>query len=327
MGTSKQESKHMAKPEMPFCSRKWTNREKLVTVTFSIIHILCIFAPFQFTWNAFWVAVALYVISGLFGITISYHRNLSHRSFNLPKWLEYLFAYCGTHAFQGDPIDWVSTHRCHHQNADTERDPHSPTQGFWFSYLIWFLDSITLTNKVCPEYFIDRKDTKKGVFTLVLKYGRPNNVSDLEKQTFYRFIHDTYILHPIALAILLYFVGGTPFVIWGMCVRIVMLFHTTFMVNSICHSWGKQQWNTKDLSRNNWWLSLISFGEAWHNNHHAFEYSARIGVEWWQLDIGWYVILFLQTIGVATDVKQPSPTHKQRLAMDKPKEGVSESLK
>ncbi|KAG6581931.1 Delta-9 acyl-lipid desaturase 2, partial [Cucurbita argyrosperma subsp. sororia] len=250
MGTSKQESKHMAKPEMPFCSRKWTNREKLVTVTFSIIHILCIFAPFQFTWNAFWVAVALYVISGLFGITISYHRNLSHRSFNLPKWLEYLFAYCGTHAFQGDPIDWVSTHRCHHQNADTERDPHSPTQGFWFSYLIWFLDSITLTNKVCPEYFIDRKDTKRGVFTLVLKV---------------------------------------------LCVLR--------------------------------WLSLMSFGEAWHNNHHAFEYSARIGIEWWQLDLGWYVIWFLQTIGVATDVKQPSESHKQRLAMDKPNEGVSKSLK
>ncbi|XP_022955954.1 palmitoyl-monogalactosyldiacylglycerol delta-7 desaturase, chloroplastic-like [Cucurbita moschata] len=327
MGISKQESKDNMEPAMQFCSREWTIREKFVAFYIFIVHILCIFAPSQFTWNAFWVAIALYVITGLFGISISYHRNLSHRSFNLPKWLEYLFAYCGVHAFQGDPIDWVSTHRCHHQYADTEGDPHSPTQGFWFSYITWLFDSITLTKKVCPEYFIDHKDKKRSVFTLVLKYGRPDNVGDLEKQTFYRFIHDTYVLHLIALAILLYVVGGTPFLVWGMGVRIVMSLHSTFMVNSICHSWGKQQWQTKDLTRNNWWLSLISFGEAWHNNHHAFEYSARVGIEWWQLDLGWYVIWFLQAIGVATDVKQPSESHKQRLAMDNPKEGVSKSLK
>ena len=100
MGISKQESKDNMEPAMQFCSREWTIREKFVAFYIFIVHILCIFAPSQFTWNAFWVAIALYVITGLFGISISYHRNLSHRSFNLPKWLEYLFAYCGVHAFQ-----------------------------------------------------------------------------------------------------------------------------------------------------------------------------------------------------------------------------------
>uniref|UniRef100_A0A0A0KTL6 Fatty acid desaturase domain-containing protein n=1 Tax=Cucumis sativus TaxID=3659 RepID=A0A0A0KTL6_CUCSA len=99
------------------------------------------------------------------------------------------------------------------------------------------------------------------------------------------------------------------------CVRIVMLYHVIFMVNSVCHKWGKKQWSTTDLSRNNWWVSLLSFGEGWHNNHHAFEYSAKYGLEWWQLDFGWYVIMFLKAIGVATDVKLPTQCHKQRMKL------------
>ncbi|CAK9324571.1 unnamed protein product [Citrullus colocynthis] len=113
-----------------------------------------------------------------------------------------------------------------------------------------------------------------------MKYGRPNNVADMEKQAFYRFVHDAYFLHPIALGVLLYILEEHHFL------------------------YGE------------WWISLFSFGESWHHNHHAFEYSARMGIEWWQVDIGWYVILFRQAIGLATDVKQPSLTHKQRLAMD-----------
>ncbi|CAK9329641.1 unnamed protein product [Citrullus colocynthis] len=316
MDTLKEKVKQMVKADlMPFLGRKWTNRDKYMAGLLFILHMLCIIAPFQFNWNAFWVALALHIIS-CFGINISYHRNLSHRSFRLSKWLEYLFAYCGVLAFQGDPIDWVSTHRHHHQFVDTEKDPHSPIQGFWFSHMTWLLDSNVLTKKVCPEYFIDFKDTERTIFSLVLKYGRPKNVGDLENQTFYRFLGKTYFLHQIALAVLLYVVGGIPFLIWGMIVRTIVLLHLTFMVNSICHTWGNQPWNTGDLSRNTWWLSLFTFGEGWHNNHHAFEYSARHGLEWWQIDFGWYIILFLQAIGLATDVKVPSQSHKQRLGLD-----------
>lgn len=117
---------------------------------------------------------------------------------------------------QGDPIDWVNTHRCHHRFVDTERDPHSPIQGFWFSHITWLLDSYSLTKRVCPKYFTDFQKVERNIFVMFSKHGRPDNVGDLEKQTFYRFIHKTYFLHPIILAILLYAYGGAPFLIWGM---------------------------------------------------------------------------------------------------------------
>ncbi|XP_022144458.1 palmitoyl-monogalactosyldiacylglycerol delta-7 desaturase, chloroplastic-like [Momordica charantia] len=284
---------------------EWTDIDIKMACIYFFVHVPCIFAPFHFNWGAFFVAFALYFITGLFGLSISYHRNLSHKSFKLPKWFEYLLAYCGLHALQGDPIDWVSTHRYHHQFVDTERDPDSPTQGLLFSYITWAFDSYALTKKVCPKYFSDFEEEERGIFVMARKHGRPNNVGDLEKQAFYRFIHKTYLLHVIALAVILYVVGGIPFLIWGTFVRTVMLLHSTFMVSSICHKWGHQQWGNTGLSKNNWWMTFISFGENWHNNHHAFEYSARIGFEWWQIDFGWYIILFLKTIGVATDVKLP----------------------
>ncbi|KAJ0007854.1 hypothetical protein Pint_30134 [Pistacia integerrima] len=260
-----------------FFGRNWNSLDISTAGVVLAMHLLSVFAPFHFTWSAFWVAFGLYVITGLLGITLSFHRNLSHRSFKLPKWLEYLFAYCGVQALQGNPIDWVSTHRYHHQFCDSERDPHSPLEGFWFSHMSWLFD----TNSVME------------------RCGGPSNVGDLEKQPFYRFLRSSYIFHPIALGVLLYALGGFPFIVWGMGVRIVWVYHITWFVNSACHVWGKQAWNTGDLSRNNWWVALLAFGEGWHNNHHAFEFSARHGLEWWEVDMTWYVVRFLQAIGLA----------------------------
>lgn len=272
--------------------RKWTPRDAGVAGVVLMMHLGCIFAPFRFSWGAFSVAFVLYVVTGLLGITLSFHRNLSHRSFCLPKWLEYFCAYCGIHALQGNPLDWVSTHRYHHQFDDTERDPHSPINGFWFSHMTWLFDTQAVIEKC----------------------GEPNNVGDLEKQFFYRFMRSTYILHPIGLAFLLYALGGSPFLVWGMCVRIVWVYHITWFVNSACHIWGNQAWNTGDFSRNNWWVAVLAFGEGWHNNHHAFGYSARHGLEWWQIDMTWYSVKFLQAIGLASNVKLPTESHKQRMA-------------
>ncbi|XP_028779179.1 palmitoyl-monogalactosyldiacylglycerol delta-7 desaturase, chloroplastic [Neltuma alba] len=277
-----------------FFGRKWNSLDLGTAGVVLAMHMLSLFAPFCFNWRAFWVAMALYVVTGLFGITLSFHRNLSHRSFKLPKWLEYLFAYCGVLALQGNPIDWVSTHRYHHQFCDSERDPHSPTEGFWFSHMSWLFD------------------TK----SVVERCGEPNNVGDLDKQYFYRFLRSTYILHPLALGGLLYAMGGFPFLVWGMGMRIVWVYHITWLVNSACHVWGKQAWNTKDLSRNNWWVAVLAFGEGWHNNHHAFEYSARHGLEWWQVDMTWYAVRFLQLIGLASEVKLPSQAHRLRMAFN-----------
>ncbi|XP_052301329.1 palmitoyl-monogalactosyldiacylglycerol delta-7 desaturase, chloroplastic-like isoform X2 [Populus trichocarpa] len=230
-----------------FWGRKWNSSDIVNAGVISAVHFLSLFGPFYFTWPAFWVALGIGIVTGLLGITLSFHRNLSHRSFKLPKWLEYFFAYCGVQALQRDPIFWVSTHRHHHQFCDSERDPHSPTEGFWFSHITWLFDNNYIT--------------EKGVRT--------------------------------ALAL-----------------------HITWLINSASHLWGKRAWNTGDLSRNNWWLALLTFGEGWHNNHHAFEYSARHGLEWWQIDMTWYVVRFLQAIGLATDVKLPSEVQKQRMAFN-----------
>ncbi|BFG30104.1 delta-9 acyl-lipid desaturase 1-like [Prunus yedoensis var. nudiflora] len=275
-----------------YFGRKWNLLDIVTAAVFLTMHCLCAMAPFHFTWPAFWVAFALYVVTGV-GVTLSFHRHLAHRSFRIPKWLEYLFAYFGVLSLQGSPIEWVSSHRYHHQFTDTVKDVHSPLQGFWFSHMGWILDS----------------GSRFG------NYGGLKNVEDLKRQAFYRFLHHTFLLHSFLLGALLYAVGGLPFLTWGVGVRMVFLFHTTMLVNSAGHMWGQQVYHTGDTSRNNWWLGLLAFGEGWHNNHHAFDYSARQGFEWWQIDVTWYVIRFLEAIGLATDVKTPTEAQKERKAL------------
>jgi fatty-acid desaturase len=227
----------------------------------------------------------------MFGITLSFHRNLSHKSFKLPKWLEYTFAYCGVQALQGDPLDWVSLHRYHHQYCDTEMDPHTPHEGFWHSHIGWLFDEKPIRRSLGHS-----------------------NVGDMEKDDFYQFLHKTYIIHPVLLSLALYALGGAPYLVWGMAVRLVWVYHVTWFVNSASHVWGTQPWNTGDLSKNNWWVAMVAYGEGWHNNHHAFEYSARHGLKWWQLDPTWWTILGLGAIGLATKIKLPRPEHMKRLA-------------
>eukprot|EP00252_Welwitschia_mirabilis_P020166 TRINITY_DN4883_c0_g1_i2.p1 TRINITY_DN4883_c0_g1~~TRINITY_DN4883_c0_g1_i2.p1 ORF type:complete len:307 (+),score=32.29 TRINITY_DN4883_c0_g1_i2:200-1120(+) len=158
------------------------------------LHACCVFAPFTFTWSAFGVFLGLYFVTGLLGITLSYHRHLSHKSFKIPKWLEYFFAYCGAQAFQGSPIDWVSTHRYHHQHCDSEKDPHSPVKGFWYSHMNWLFDRRHMLDNV----------------------GSRSNVADLERQFFYKFIDKTYVIHQLGMGLILYALGGIPFLVWGM---------------------------------------------------------------------------------------------------------------
>lgn len=273
--------------------REWSELDLGTLAAVAGMHGLALFAPFTFNWDAFWVAFELYVATGLLGITLSYHRNLSHRSVKLAKPLEYLFAYVGVQTLQGNPIDWVSTHRHHHRLCETERDPHTPTEGFWQSHFGWLFDSKTLNEKC----------------------GGRTNVQDLESQAYYRFLEKTYILHPIALGALLYALGGFPYLVWGMGVRTCAVYHATWLVNSGGHIWGDRVWHTGDFSRNNWFNALITFGDGWHNNHHAFEFSARHGFEWWQFDMTWYFIKMLEAVGLASDIKLPTEAQMQAKAM------------
>ncbi|KAD2804807.1 hypothetical protein E3N88_38184 [Mikania micrantha] len=284
------ESEKMKKDEFwPFAKWRWLEEANLCWFMGMVMLGAC--APLVYDPDAVRVSVVLSLLSG-FGVTLGYHRLLCHRGFKVPKLVEYFFAYCGAHALQRDPIVWVSTHKLHHKHADTQMDPNAPTQGVWFSYLGWFLYN---------DY-------------VVTKCGELSNVSELKAQGFYQFLHDTYYWHPTALATLLYLYGGFPYLAWGMGMRITVSHLTTYIQNSVNHSWGKRIWNTPDTSTNSWWVSMLCLGEGWHNNHHAFPKSARHGLEWWQLDLTWELIKFLKVVRLVTDIKEPSVIDKTRMA-------------
>ncbi|KAM0024356.1 putative fatty acid desaturase domain, acyl-CoA desaturase [Helianthus debilis subsp. tardiflorus] len=208
-----------------------------------------------------------------------------------------------------DPISWVSTHKSHHRYAETDRDPHSPTEGFWFSHLGWF----------CYHDYI------------VAKCGEYTNVPELKAQWFYRFLNETYFLHPTALAVLLYFYGGFSYLVWGVVYvrggRRRVARHTRLELAGCDESrkrgavWGSGAGPSRakpapiPSSLINMWTGTFAFGEGWHNNHHAFPNSARHGLEWWQLDLTWELIRFLQLTGLATDVKLPSESEKRRMVL------------
>lgn len=275
-----------------YFNRKWLPKDRGYAAFFTIIHLGAFAAPFFFTWKAFacfWVG---YLITGMFGITLSYHRQLAHRSFKTPKILEYIFAYCGVLALQSHPINWVSSHRHHHGGTETERDVHSPLDGFWWSHMGWLLDG-------------------EGTWMRQNKA----NAADLQAQWYYRFLAKTYPIHAIVLpAIGLYAFGGLPCLLWGFFARVAWVWHITWAVNSVSHVWGFKDWNTPDNSMNNWCVGVLAFGEGWHNNHHAFEKSCRHGLKWWQVDMTWYTVKLLNMVGLATDLQYPSETKMRRLS-------------
>jgi len=274
--------------------REWDNTDKIYTLFIAGMHVLCLFAPVTFSWNMVGLFFLSYFVTGCLGITLSFHRQLSHRSFQTPKWLEYALAYCGVLAVQGDPIEWASSHRYHHLHCDTPLDPHSPYEGFWWSHAGWLLDHTANDQRLSDR----------------------SNASDLSKQWFYRFIEKTYPIHIAASLAVLYAFGGLPALVWGGALRTVWVYHVTWFVNSAAHVWGSQDYDTGDLSRNNWWVGILAFGEGWHNNHHAFEFSARHGLEWWQIDVTWMLVSLLKTVGLASKVKLPTEAQKARLALN-----------
>eukprot|EP00882_Tetradesmus_deserticola_P003323 GHRQ01003519.1.p3 GENE.GHRQ01003519.1~~GHRQ01003519.1.p3 ORF type:complete len:164 (+),score=72.92 GHRQ01003519.1:1407-1898(+) len=156
-------------------------------------------------------------------------------------------------------------------------------------------------------WLLDNKTTKERVYD-------QSNAKEMESQAWYRWIRDTYPWHVVAQLVALFAFGGLGGLVWGGALRLVWVYHITWFVNSASHCWGSQSYNTGDLSRNNWWVGILAWGEGWHNNHHAFEFSARHGLEWWQVDMTWYIIRGLQAVGLAKNVKLPTEKQKARLA-------------
>lgn len=248
-----------------------------------IIHFMALFAliPGNFSWGALGIAFLLYCITAGVGITLGFHRLVAHRSFEVPKLLEYILVFCGTLAGQGSPIDWIGLHRIHHQYSDMDFDPHNSLKGFYWSHLGWMLCENPANEKIA-------------------RY-----TNDISGDRFYRFCHYGMIPIQLVLAALLYYLGGTSFVVWGIFVRLVVVFHCTWFVNSATHKFGYKTYDSGDTSLNCWWVALLTFGEGWHNNHHAFQYSARHGLKRSEIDLTWIMIQTLAFFGLARKVKLP----------------------
>jgi fatty-acid desaturase len=248
----------------------------------AIFHILAIAAFFFIDIGAILSAVVLYVVSGMLGIGMSYHRLLTHGSYKTFKPIEYFLAVCATLSMEGGPIFWVATHRIHHQNSDSDGDPHTPREGGYWAHMGWILSGHGLHSNI----------------EILGKYA-----PDLSRVRFYVWLTHWHWIPQVIVGLGLLVFGGIPYVLWGIFFRTTFLLHCTWLVNSGTHMWGSKRFNTRDDSTNNWWIALLTFGEGWHNNHHAHPTSARHGLAWYELDMNWIGIRSMQFLGLAWDVK------------------------
>jgi sn-1 stearoyl-lipid 9-desaturase len=258
-----------------------------------VIHAgaLLVFVPAFFSWSALAVGCAIAYLTGVTGITLNFHRTLTHRSLRMIKPLEYLTALLGTLAFQGDPISWVGTHRIHHKHSDRQGDPHTTRRGLTWAHVTWLFrrnasqPSIAEQRRMCP---------------------------DLYSQPFYRGLAYMHVPLQVALGLVLLAIGGWPWLVWAGFARLVFTYHSTWLVNSASHASGYRTYRTTDRSTNSWWVALLSWGEGWHNNHHAFPFSARHGMAWWEIDVTWWHIKVLRLFRLADRVLVPTKAMRDR---------------
>ena len=274
----------------------------LRTIPFIGLHLAVLFV-FAVGWSpiALVIAIALYCIR-MFAITGFYHRYFSHKAFRTSRLIQFLFAVIGASAVQRGPLWWAAHHRLHHVNSDEGTDEHSPRQhGFLWSHMGWFLSR---------HNFATRLD----------------KIQDFARYPELRFLDRFDILVPALLALSLFVLGesinafwpqagtsGWQLVIWGFVISTVVLYHITFTINSIAHSIGHRRFATRDDSRNNMMLALLTFGEGWHNNHHYYPGSARQGFAWWEFDITYYLLRLMQVLGLIHDLRPvPARIMQQR---------------
>ncbi len=242
--------------------------------------------------------VTMYLVTAT-GVTVGYHRLFTHRSFETTRLTRFIFAVLGSMAVQGPLLEWVATHRRHHQFSDEAKDPHSPhheshdlwsvLKGVWHAHIGWLFE----------------RDPAN-----LARY-----VGDLTRDRWMRLASRTWLLWAAVGLIVPAIVGGVISgswlgvllgFVWGGLVRVFLVHHVTWSINSICHVWGSRPFNNRDESRNNVVFGLFGLGEGWHNNHHAFPTSARHGLRWWQIDFGYWVILAMSWIGLAWNLRVPA---------------------
>jgi stearoyl-CoA desaturase (Delta-9 desaturase) len=251
------------------------------SLPFYLVHLACLLALFT---GVSWGAIAICLVTfwaRMFGVTAGYHRYFSHRSFKTGRAFQFILAVVGTTAVQKGVLWWAANHRNHHKYSDQPEDLHSPLQrGFWWSHMGWILS---------PDY--EETDYKR--------------IPDMAKYPELRWLNEHFLVPPVALAVGLFLIGGLSWLVWGFFISTVLLWHSTFFINSLAHVYGSRRYETTDTSRNNVWLALLTMGEGWHNNHHHYMNSVRQGFFWWEIDATYYILRALSWVGVTWDLIQP----------------------
>ena len=286
-------------------------RVEMLPLWHRVINLLVILLPlvglvaaiaYAWGWGVGWVEVALlmgmYVLTGL-GVTVGFHRFFAHKSFDTGPIVKATLGVLGSMSVQGSIISWSASHRCHHQHSDSEDDPHSPhthgeglinmARGFYRAHMGWLFEKPPALDRYVPDLTRDR-------MVRVISRLFPLWV-----------ILSLIIPAVLGGLITLSWWGAFLGFIWGGLVRVALVHHITWSINSVCHIWGTRPFQSHDHSRNNALFGVLGFGEGWHNNHHAFPASARHGLRWWEVDASFLVIWLLSKIGLAWNVRTPAP--------------------
>ncbi|MCP4941661.1 MAG: acyl-CoA desaturase [Planctomycetaceae bacterium] len=275
-------------------------------IVLALVHVaaLLAFVGWFFTWSGLVVGIAGHFIFGMLGITIGYHRLLTHRGFTCPVWLERTLAILGMCNLQDSPARWVAIHRMHHQHSDKQPDPHSPLVSFLWGHCGWV---------ICRHQELD---TTRHYERYVRDLLRDPFYLQLERRQgwFFVFVAHAIVLSAIGAGVGYLVSGGVAseagryaasWAVWGVAVRTVFVLHGTWSVNSLAHLFGYRNYETRDESTNNWLVALFSHGEGWHNNHHAEPRSAAHGHRWWEYDMSWWIIRSWEMVGLAKNVVRP----------------------
>ncbi len=249
-----------------------------------LVHVGALVAiPFYSFTNLLSVLIGVFLLAPL-AINLGYHRLIAHRAFKSPKWFTYFVATLGAMLGGGAPVHWAASHRIHHQFSDNDGDPHDSRKGFWYAHVLHLFETTVEES--------DGSDIKKYA-------------SDLLADPYLVWLNTNWMWFAVSLLPILYLMGGASLVLWGGFMRLAVMWHVMWFVNSATHMWGYRTYKTSDNTRNNWWVGILAAGEGWHNNHHAFPSCAAHGRKWYEVDFTYLLIRGFEAIGVITHVKHP----------------------